>query len=78
MRGRRAAGRSSGVRFRYDHHITRVFFMVSTFVRFRALSRFFLGVSQSRKAKLLSQKELAHRIKKEDGQPISAQYLNDI
>jgi len=27
---------------------------------------------------LLSQKELASRINKEDGQPISTQYLNDI
>jgi transcriptional regulator with XRE-family HTH domain len=35
-------------------------------------------VAQARKRKLLSQKELAALIKKEDGQSISAQYLNDI
>jgi transcriptional regulator with XRE-family HTH domain len=35
-------------------------------------------VSEARRAKGLSQKELALKVKKEDGQPISAQYLNDI
>ena len=35
-------------------------------------------ISEARRAKGLSQKELAARIKKEDGQAISAQYLNDI
>lgn len=35
-------------------------------------------ISDSRKKADLSQKELAARIKKEDGQPISPQYLNDI
>lgn len=35
-------------------------------------------ISEARRAKGLSQKELASRVKKEDGQPISAQYLNDI
>jgi transcriptional regulator with XRE-family HTH domain len=35
-------------------------------------------ISTARKKLGLSQKELASRIKKEDGTPISAQYLNDI
>ena len=35
-------------------------------------------VSEARRAVGLSQKELAAKVKKEDGQPISAQYLNDI
>lgn len=35
-------------------------------------------IAMARKKKLLSQKELAARIRKEDGHPISAQYLNDI
>jgi transcriptional regulator with XRE-family HTH domain len=35
-------------------------------------------VVDARKKIKLSQKELAARVKKEDGQPISAQYLNDI
>ncbi len=35
-------------------------------------------VSEARRAIGLSQKELAARVKKEDGQAISAQYLNDI
>jgi transcriptional regulator with XRE-family HTH domain len=35
-------------------------------------------ISESRKRLGLSQKDLANRIKKEDGVPISAQYLNDI
>jgi transcriptional regulator with XRE-family HTH domain len=35
-------------------------------------------LSEARKAKGLSQKELATRLKKEDGSPISPQYLNDI
>jgi transcriptional regulator with XRE-family HTH domain len=35
-------------------------------------------VAQARKRKLLSQKELAGRIRKENGDAISAQYLNDI
>jgi transcriptional regulator with XRE-family HTH domain len=35
-------------------------------------------LSEARKAKGLSQKELAARLKKEDGSPISPQYLNDI
>ena len=35
-------------------------------------------ISQFRKEKGLSQKELAARIKREDGDPISPQYLNDI
>lgn len=35
-------------------------------------------ISEARRAKGLSQKELASKVKKEDGQPISAQYLNDI
>jgi transcriptional regulator with XRE-family HTH domain len=35
-------------------------------------------ISAARRAEGLSQKELAAKIKKEDGQVISAQYLNDI
>lgn len=35
-------------------------------------------VSEARKKAGLSQKQLAERIKKEDGEPISPQYLNDI
>lgn len=35
-------------------------------------------IAEARKKVNLSQKELASHIKKEDGQPISPQYLNDI
>lgn len=35
-------------------------------------------ISSRRKDKQLSQKELAQKIMREDGSPISAQYLNDI
>lgn len=35
-------------------------------------------ISDARKEKTLSQKELAERLKKEDGEAISPQYLNDI
>ena len=35
-------------------------------------------VSQTRKQRGLSQKQLAERIEREEGGPISAQYLNDI
>ena len=35
-------------------------------------------ISEARRAKGLSQKDLASKVKKENGQPISAQYLNDI
>jgi len=41
-------------------------------------STFGEAVSGARKAKGLSQKELAARIIKEDGLPITPQYLNDI
>jgi transcriptional regulator with XRE-family HTH domain len=36
------------------------------------------AIASARKAKLLSQKQLAQLIIKEDGKPISPQYLNDI
>jgi transcriptional regulator with XRE-family HTH domain len=36
------------------------------------------AVAAARKSKLLSQKQLASMILKEDGNPISPQYLNDI
>ena len=36
------------------------------------------AVSEARKALALSQKQLASQILKEDGEPISPQYLNDI
>ena len=35
-------------------------------------------ISERRKAKGLSQKEVASLVKKEDGSPISPQYLNDL
>ena len=35
-------------------------------------------IAESRKKAGLSQKDLAERLRKEDGQSISAQYLNDI
>ena len=35
-------------------------------------------LSEARKAKGMSQKELAAKVRKEDGQAISPQYLNDI
>ncbi|SRR5437660_615794 len=35
-------------------------------------------ISEARRAKGLSQKDLASKVKKEDGQAISPQYLNDI
>ncbi len=36
------------------------------------------AISEARKRKQISQKELSAIIKKEDGSPISPQYLNDI
>jgi len=41
-------------------------------------STFGRAISEARRAKGWSQKELATRILKEDGQPITPQYLNDI
>src|SRR3979409_509136 len=41
-------------------------------------SSFGQAIASARKAKGLSQKELAAKVMKEDGQPISPQYLNDI
>jgi transcriptional regulator with XRE-family HTH domain len=35
-------------------------------------------ISEARRAKELSQKDLASKVLKEDGQPISPQYLNDV
>ena len=35
------------------------------------------SISEARKRKNLSQRQLAARVTKEDGQPISPQYLND-
>lgn len=35
-------------------------------------------IGEARKALRLSQKDLAGRVRKEDGEPISPQYLNDI
>ncbi len=35
-------------------------------------------VSQARKAKGMTQKQLTEKIKREDGDPISPQYMNDI
>jgi transcriptional regulator with XRE-family HTH domain len=42
------------------------------------MSSFGDAIASARKAKRLSQKDLASRIIKEDGQPITPQYLNDI
>ncbi len=42
------------------------------------MKTFGTAVSEARKALGLSQKELAAQIRKEDGEPISPQYLNDI
>src|SRR5262245_43587519 len=42
------------------------------------ISTFGRAVSSARKAKGLSQKELAAKIRKEDGEAITPQYLNDI
>ncbi len=42
------------------------------------MSTFGTMISGARKSLGISQKALASRIKKEDGEPISAQYLNDI
>lgn len=42
------------------------------------MKKFGAILSEARKAKGMSQKELAAKIKKEDGQAISPQYLNDI
>ena len=42
------------------------------------MSKLGMTIAQARKAKLLSQKELAARITKEDGSAISPQYVNDI
>jgi len=42
------------------------------------MSSFGGAIASGRKAKEMSQKELAAKIVKEDGQPITPQYLNDI
>lgn len=42
------------------------------------VSSFGGAIGSARKAKEMSQKELAAKIVKEDGQPITPQYLNDI
>jgi transcriptional regulator with XRE-family HTH domain len=42
------------------------------------IKTFGTAISEARKAIGLSQKELASQVKKEDGEPISPQYLNDI
>jgi transcriptional regulator with XRE-family HTH domain len=42
------------------------------------MKTFGIVLSEARKAKGMSQKELAAKVKKEDGQAISPQYLNDI
>jgi transcriptional regulator with XRE-family HTH domain len=42
------------------------------------MSSFGGAIASGRKAKSMSQKELAAKIIKEDGQPITPQYLNDI
>jgi transcriptional regulator with XRE-family HTH domain len=42
------------------------------------MSSFGGAIASARKAKSMSQKELAAKIVKEDGQPITPQYLNDI
>ena len=47
-------------------------------LRIETMNTFGTIISAARRAEGLSQKELAAKIKKEDGQVISAQYLNDI
>lgn len=42
------------------------------------MSSFGFIIAQARKAKHISQKELATRISKEDGESISPQFINDI
>ena len=42
------------------------------------LASFGRAISSARKLKQLSQKELSALIRKEDGEPITPQYLNDI
>lgn len=42
------------------------------------MKTFGMIIAEARRAAGLSQKELAAKVKKEDGQAISAQYLNDI
>ncbi len=42
------------------------------------MKTFGIVLSEARKAKGMSQKELAAKLRKEDGQAISPQYLNDI
>lgn len=42
------------------------------------MSSFGGAIASGRKAKSMSQKDLAAKIIKEDGQPITPQYLNDI
>jgi ribosome-binding protein aMBF1 (putative translation factor) len=42
------------------------------------MSSFGAAIASARKVKGMSQKELAAKITKEDGQPITPQYLNDI
>ena len=42
------------------------------------MKTFGMMVSEARRAAGISQRELATKVKKEDGQAISAQYLNDV
>jgi transcriptional regulator with XRE-family HTH domain len=42
------------------------------------MTRFGKIISEGRRKLAISQKELASKVKKEDGAPISPQYLNDI
>jgi len=43
-----------------------------------AMKTFGMMISEARRAIGMSQRELASKVKKEDGQAISAQYLNDV
>jgi transcriptional regulator with XRE-family HTH domain len=45
---------------------------------YMAINSFGKTISNARKSLGLSQRALASRLRKDDGQPISAQYLNDI
>lgn len=47
-------------------------------VRIDAMKEFGELISETRKSLAMSQRELAAKIKKEDGEPISVTYLNDI
>jgi transcriptional regulator with XRE-family HTH domain len=52
--------------------------LISGLVYTKDMETFGSKIAEKRKEKGLTQKDLAEKIKKEDGNPISPQYLNDI